>query len=385
MELLEKQEVDQLIQHQTNPSVSIFISTHIAGKEVLENEDQHKLKAQWDKCRRKLEDQGLASHEIEKIGNPIQELINDEEFWRHQSHGLAIFAAEDFFEYHRLPIAFEDHTYISDHFYVRSLAPALSDEQKFYVLALQLGEVKLFEASEYSIAEIEVQDLVPSKLKDAVGYDYEEKHLQVRNQQQNDAGGSMFHGQGAGNREEKTEILTFFQAVDKGLQSFLHDKDIPLLVFCQDYLFPIYEEANSYQHLYEKPIKGNPNDVELMGLHEKAVETIMPYLKGKKRKKLEEYKESDPTMKNDVVHDILPFAFEGKIDTLFLENRAEIWGNFDEATQAVKLDDSDEANRISLMNLAARKVLEHSGTVYLIDSAFMPSKNAKMNAILRYS
>jgi len=385
MELILEKEIDQLVNHQAKHCVSIFLPTHIRGKEVLDKQDQHHLKALWDESRKELEDSGANSEEIDQIAKPIQELIEDEDFWRHQSHGLAVFAAPDLFEYFQLPVKFETHRYISNHFYVRSLAPALSADQKFYVLALQLDQLKFYEASEYSITEIEINDLVPENINEVVGYDYEEKHLEMRNQQQNDAGGQMFHGHGGANRDENAEILKFFQAVDKGLHNYLNDKKAPLLVFCQDNLFPIYQQANSYSKLYEKPIPGNPNDVGVIGLHEKAVDLLRDSFEADKRNKLRQFEEAEPAMKNDAVHDIIPFAFEGKIDTLFLENRTELWGSFEESTQKVNVHQEREKDSRSLMNLAARQVLKNDGKVYLIDSAFMPTKEAKMNAILRYS
>lgn len=385
MELIKKNQLNDLLTHWSEPCVSIFMHTNIAGKEVLENQDKTKLKSKWDQCSRELKKKGFTSERIEQIGKPIQELLEDEKFWKHQSHGLALFAAEDFFQEFRLPTNFEDHTYISDHFYVRSLADVLSANHKFYVLALQLEEVKLYKATEFSFSEVQVKDDVPANINDVVGYDYEEKHLQVRNQQQNDAGGSMFHGQGAGNREEKEEIFRFFNAVDKGIVKVLQGESVPLVVYCQDYLFPIYKEANSYQKLYEKPVKGNPNDVDVNGLHENAVDLLEDYFESEKRKKLKRYEEAKPEMKNDVVHDIIPFAFEGKIDTLFLENREELWGSFEENQQKVEIHEDRNDESLSLMNFAAMQVLKNDGTVYLMNSAFMPSKATKMNALLRYS
>jgi len=385
MKFIKKNQLNNLLTHRSEPCVSIFMQTNIAGKEVLENQDKTKLKSKWDQCSRALKKKGIAPETIQQIEKPIQELLEDKQFWKHQSQGLALFAAADFFEIFRLPIKFEDHTHISDHFYVRSLADALSANHKFYVLALQLEEVKLFEATEFSFSEVSVKDHVPANINDVVGYDYEEKHLQVRNQQQNDAGGSMFHGQGAGNREEKEEIFRFFNEVDKGIVKVLQGEKAPLVVYCQDYLFPIYNEANSYQNLYEKPVKGNPNDVDVNGMHQKAVDLLEDYFESDKRKKLEQYEEAKPEMKNDVVHDIIPFAFEGKIDTLFLENRAELWGNFEENQQKVEIHEGRKDDSQSLMNLAAMQVLKNDGTVYLMNSAFMPNKGTKMNALLRYS
>lgn len=384
MEFIEKKELNQLLNYVADDCISIFISTNRLGKEVLEEKDRNKLKGEWDQCKRNLNERGTSKETIKKIEQQFQKLIDDQDFWRHQSDGLAIFAAEDFFKYYTLPINFEDHTYVSTDFYVRSLAPALSVNDKFFVLALQLEEVKLYEATKYSLSEIKIDDLIPSKLKDQVGYDYEEKHLQMRSQQEGD-NNALYHGQGAGDRDKKKEIYQFFNAVDKGISEVLTKEHAPLVVFCQDYLFPIYEEANSYNNLFQDQVKGNPNDVDLNGLHEKAEKTVEPYLTREKEKKIKSYTAVSPSQKSDVIQDVVSLAFEGKIDTLFLTNREEIWGSFDENTFQVSVHDEPTSESHSLMNLAAKETLKNGGSVYLTDSAFMPDHNTKVNALLRYS
>lgn len=384
MELIDKKELNQLLNYSSDVCISIFISTNRAGKEVLEDKDRSKLKGKWEECKKSLEEKGISSDRIAKMEKPIQRLIDDSEFWRHQSDGLAIFAAEDFFKKFTLPIRFEDHVYVASDFYLRSLAPALSTSNKFFILALQLKEVKLYEATEFSLSELKIADLIPANINDQVGYDFEEKHLQMRSQQEG-GGNAIFHGHGASTKDHKNEIFQFFNAIDQGLKPILKDENVPLVVFCQDYLFPIYKEANSYSNLFESPVAGNPNDVDLLGLHERTVKTVELYLENEKVEKIENYKEASSAEKSDTIHDIVSFAFEGKIDTLFLKNREEVWGSFDEKSTKVEVHDKKSENSVSLMNVAAKKVMEKGGTVYLIDSVFMPDKTTKMKALLRYS
>jgi hypothetical protein len=54
-----------------------------------------------------------------------------------------------------------------------------------------------------------------------------------------------------------------------------------------------------------------------------------------------------------------------KLTRLFLENKEEIWGTYDEESMKVKVQDEQTSENTSLMNLAAVKVLENKGSVYL--------------------
>lgn len=385
MSLISEQEFEKLSQKKNDLCISIFFPTQRGGKDVLEGKNQLSLKSKWQEVKKKLEKDGVPSEKIAKIEAPFSELINNKEFWRHQSDGLAVFATEDFFEKYTLPINFETFHYISKEFYLKPLTPMFSGDARFYLLSLQMDKVELFEATRYSIGKVEIDDLTPARLEERVGYDYEEKHRKNKTQHEL-SGQSTQHGYDAANRDRKNEFLRFFRAVDTGLHQLLNDEKVPLIVACQDYLFPIYQEASTYKHLYPEPVPGNPSDYRNMfALHAKALEKLEPFFEKGKDEKLKEFQELNPERTSVQVTDILPAAFQGKIDTLFLQNREEIWGRYDEEQMKVKIEDEQNSQNTSLMNLAAVRTIRDGGSVYLLEAPFMPHKDSKMNAIFRYS
>src|SRR5690606_36540257 len=107
MPLLTREKFEKLAKFHNNPCISIFMPTQRAGKDVLEEKDRIQLKSQWKKVYAKLKEQNLSSDKIDKLGKPIEQLLEDKNFWRHQSHGLAIFLGEDLFERFTVPINFE--------------------------------------------------------------------------------------------------------------------------------------------------------------------------------------------------------------------------------------------------------------------------------------
>lgn len=381
--LLKDKEFQKLIDYKDKFCISIFIPTARGGKEVLEEKNRKHLKSEWDTIKKQLDGFDIDAENLEELDTKIQGLLRDRDFWRNQSDGLAIFMSKGFFEHFSLPINFETYHHIEQSFYIKPLLPAYTDDEKFYILSLQIEDVKLYEATKYTIAEIEIDDLTPSKLEERVGFDYKEKTLQFRTQNE---GGSktQFHGHGGSERDEKKEILLFFRAVNKGLQEFFSNKKEPLVVACQDYLFPIYEEANTYNNLFGKPVPGNPNDGDALDLHQKSVELLEDFVGKNEQEKINEFKETTPEKKSSILHDIIPAASEGKIETLFLENRTEVWGKYDEKTREVIVDEQKETKSISLMNLTAKKVMDTGGKLFLVEEQFMPENEAKLNAIYRY-
>lgn len=386
MSLIGEKDLEKLMNVKEKPCVSIFIPTERAGKEVLEEKNRTHLKSLWKEVTLKLEQQAVSKEKIDAIGEPVIKLIEDKSFWRHQSDGLAIFAAEDFFQKFTLPVNFETHTYVSKEFYIKPLVPMFSGDERFYLLALQLEDVALYEATTYSIGKVVVEDLIPSQLEERVGFDYKQKHLDFRSQ---NAGGekTIFHGHGSDGEEvRKEEINRYFRAIDKGLDAVLHKDKAPLVVATQDYLFPIYKQANTYNHLFDKVISGNPSDTDMFGLHEKAVKTLEPLLEKTRREKKEKFAELNNTDKTgSSVTDILPAVQQGKVDTLFLENQTEIWGTYNSENMKTSIQEKQESNNYSLMNWAAKEVLKQGGNVFLMPRAQMPSKESKMNALYRFN
>lgn len=381
--LLNQEEFRKLSEYTDKPAISIFIPTSRAGKEVHNEKNKTQLKSQWDQVKREDGIENFSDGQIDTFNGKINNLLEDKDFWHHQADGLAIFLGIDFFEYYRLPISFEINHLISNSFYIKPLVPMFSPESPFYLLTLELEDVHFYEANAYSIREIQIDDLAPSRIEDRVGYDYKEKTLQSK-RMKGGQGGTQFHGHGGAEREDKAEIKNYLSAVDKGLQTFLHDKTAPLVVMGEENLIPIYRETNSYAHLYEKTIAENPADMKMLEIHEEAAKVMEDYFKQAKRDKKKAYNESGLETKSAVVRDIVPAAFAGRIDTLFLENNEDVWGRYDEEKMTVEIYDYKKEDSISLMNLTAKEVLKNDGNVFLLKHAFMPEKESNMNAVFRY-
>lgn len=390
MPILTKEQFENLAKFDNNPCVSIFIPTQRAGKDVLEEKDRINLKSQWKKATEELKVMGYPQDKIDNIGKPIDGLLDDRDFWRHQSDGLALFLADGFSEKFTLPVNFETFTYVADHFYLKPLVPMFNRDGRFYLLHLQMDDVKLYEATQYSVGEVEIADLTPDRLEDRVGYDYEEKHRRTKTQQNNSGAGpggtSTQHGYDAANRDDKNEILRFFRAVDKGIYEILNNESVPLVVACQDAYFSIYQEASRYKNLYPKPVPGNPeaDHDNVYSLHAAALDTLEPHFRKEREEKMNQFRELNPSRTSTSISEIIPAIYEGKVDTLFLQNREDVWGDFNENMASVDVHDNRRNGSVSLMNLAAKKVIEQNGKVYLVEKEFMPDKNSKMNAVYRY-
>ena len=84
----------------------------------------------------------------------------------------------------------------------------------------------------------------------------------------------MFHGQSAD--DAKDRILRYFRQIDAGLRDLLREAQVPLVLAGVEYLLPIYKEVNTYQHLLDGGISGNPEGVNF-DLHRQAWAQVEPF------------------------------------------------------------------------------------------------------------
>jgi hypothetical protein len=384
MTTISKEALMELSRFHNTSCISIYIPAHRSGKETLSGHDAINLKNQLKEIKNKLQEQGMLAGQIEKLVNPIMELVGNNDFWRHQSEGLALFLAENIFEKYVVPVSFREFNYLSSEFYLTPILPIFNDDGMFYLLTLKKDEIKFYECSKYSITELDIEDAVPSRLEDSVGYDYDQKQ-QNRTQLGAKAPGS-FHGNGENGSGEKNELRNFFREIDKGIMSRLRNQqEPPLVICCLDYYFPIYKEVNSHRNLYPQHISCNPADHDIASLHVKATELLEPYFNKSLVEKKEKYLIAyDKGKASRDINEIVRAAVSGRIDTIFIEKSSDVFGIYDISTGETIINESHDLANVSLMNLSAKRTFEQGGMVYLLDRIDMPDGSVDVNALLRY-
>ena len=384
MALITKKDIERMDGIHSETCISIFIPAHRVGEEVLRGGDVLKLKNQLKGVKEKLALEERGPKEIDTLLAPIQELLGNSEIWRHQSEGLAIFRTDNFFETFSLPVNFLESNSVGNGLYLKPLMPMFTGDGTFYVLVLELTNIRLYEQTRHSITEITIKDVTPRRLEDSVGYDYEPKSLQYKSQ--GDAQGrAIYHGHAEADRDRKNEIARYFRAVDKGLMTILKDKNAPMLVTSQEFLFSIYKKENTYRYLIDDPIICNISEVDQYLLHEMAWEKVGPIFDAERKEKMVLFKQYDGTGRTSSELDqILPAALEGKIDTLFMNNKDEVWGVYDLEKRHVRVDEELLPSSVSLLNKAAIKTFLNGGKVYLLEKDEMPNPFSEVNALYRY-
>lgn len=389
MERLSKENLQTLIDHSATPSISLFLPTHEISSEA--EQDPIRLKNLLGEVEDTLGDRGYTPLDITDLLAPIHALVDDHNFWRYQNHGLAIYRSADHFEYYRLPINFEEMTYVSDRFYIKPLLPLFSATGHFYLLTLSQSQVELYECTQFRAGKIDLGDDTPTSLDEAMRFDDFESQLQAHTRTRQSTSGdrsAMHYGMSDAGDEAviKENIKRFLQAVDKGLNHQLADESAPLVLAGVEYMCGLYREVSHYAHIFDSTIDGNPENVPLQELHEAAWQKVEPIFEQKISAAMDNYMHligTNDDRASAQLDKAVSAAYFQRIDTLFIPTKTKHWGTFDADANKVERHDQKESNNEDLLDLAAAYSLANGGTVYAIPEEKLPD-DAEVAAIFRY-
>ena len=385
--MITRGQFDTLASTTNDYSVSIYIPTYRVGNQ---QEDKIRLKNALKTAREKLEFRyGLSEKEANEFLAPAHALEDQPDFWKKQSDGLALFIADGRFEYYSCPIDFEPMIYVAPEFYLRPIIPVLGSESAFYLLALSKGAIKLYAATEYSIAEVDLNGLVPPNMEAALLLDTAENNLSRAGGAEGQRGSNnpVYFSRGSEPGTDVEDIKAYLDRVDKGISDYLCDDKAPLLLGGVEELIPIYREANTYDHLYADGfVAGNlENDAPGM-LHEKAWSVIKPHFHEQAERDLKLY--GDNLAAGEAGSDletIVPAAINGRIAALWLDRNSYAYGTYDQATNGVTILTDEDKNATELYNLAAVRAFESGARVYNVEATKLPGGAAGTAAIYRYT
>ncbi|HEY6902798.1 MAG TPA: hypothetical protein VI216_00715 [Candidatus Acidoferrales bacterium] len=297
------------------------------------------------------------------------------------AQGLALFMSRDFFGHCHLPAPIDNQVAVGRNFLVRPLLPLVPTDDRFFVLALSQKHVRLFEGSRSAIRERTTEDFPGTLREDLEGLHFERQY-QMHTASSPAAGqkGAVFHGPSL---QHKDRLIHFFRNVDRSVADSLKGQQAPLIVAAVDYLFPIYQEANTYPHLLDENIGGNPDLWPPNTLHAAAWKIAEKRLRGEGARAFAMYNEHVNTpLTSTNLREILAAAKSGLVRFLFLAPTRERWGRL-ALPETVHVHAEQERGDEDLLNLAAILTLRHGGFVHVVPQEGL-REGADMAAVFRF-
>lgn len=385
MEQLTKEQFSELTKTVAQTCISIYLPTHKFGFAVNEKQDQIVFKNQLQECARQLSLKGIDPVSIDKLLNPAYEILEDLPFWRSLQHGLAVFIANNFFKFIRMPDTAKEEIYINSSFYLSPLIPQLTNNAHFFLLVFSQDACSLYKGNTYGLQKIEIAEL-PLGINDVIHFEEKDERRTFRGGGGTGAGtAGSNHGHGSGFADEKEYIAQYLKEVDQTLWTeVLANEKAPLILASVEYMAGIYRQVSRYQYISQEYISGNSDRETIDVLFEKVKPIAEPLLKEERKKALLNYYNNVATeLTSSMPETVIPASFYSQISDLFVLENTHIWGSFDETSNQIKIDIEKQEGDECLINRAIINTLSSGGRVFVLPPGKMP-KGSIIAALMRF-
>ncbi len=218
--------LEELTRHSQANSISIIMPTHTSGSQVQQN--AIRFKNLVTQAAERLVARGQSPVEIEKRLQPLRELQRNDDFWQHRTSGLALYFSEGQPTTIDLYQRAEEFVFVGERYFLPTSVLEAVSRQPHWALALTWKEARLYEANQTSLLPVD-NEYFPVSLRDVVLPPDAEEQLQFRTQSTG-SGGTMFHGQGAGEEMLESDRHRFLSEIGKRLLGVTHEQSLPLVV-----------------------------------------------------------------------------------------------------------------------------------------------------------
>ena len=346
-------QLERLFAHRGEASVSIYLPTSRLPQEG--HATSLAFAALGTEALRQLEE--IADPAVlEGITAGVNDLVEDEEFWRFQSDSLAAFVTPDRVQTFRLPNNLTEMVEVSDRFHLKPLLRTTTFPQAAYVLRLSKGGAQLLEISpDAPPVEVAVPDMP------------------------HDAWGS------GGNHVFMARDRAYVRKIDQALRSAIGNADLPLILAATEGIGGLFRTVNTYPHLVESRWAGNPDEATDAELAADARTVLDAHYAGQLAEIAELFglRASQGRAATDVA-EIARLATIGAVDTLLVDIDASMPGSVDDETGAVTFDEADDAINYDVVDEITHRVHLMGGRVLAVRADEVP-EGGSAAAILRYA
>lgn len=386
MDMLTAEEFRRLAQV-TGSCVSLLMPAHPTGRET--RQDPIRFKNLLKEAESRLIARGRAAADAREQLAPLRGLVDDSSFWTHQREGLAAYSTPEEMHLYGVPFSLPERVVAGRRCYLVPLLPIVSEDMRFYVLALSPKQVRLFEGTRFTARELDLPGW-PGDFEELARYIEEESQLQFHTgAPPMDQGGdraAMFHGHPGGDEssEQKQRLLEYCRLVDQRLQKAAGPGRMPLVLACEERLASIYRQASDYPRVMPQPVAGNPESRNSASLCKQAWEVVKPHVDEAREAILSRCRQSAATGgAARGLSAVLAAAHEGGVETLLVAGDAECWGRYDFEQRRLDVHDQPAPDDEELLNLATVVAHGQGADVYALPREQLPEREAAI-ALLRY-
>jgi Bacterial archaeo-eukaryotic release factor family 3 len=325
--------------------------------------------------------QEYPKHEVRFLLQPFNDLIGQNDFWNHAQDGLAILRAPDLLRIYKLQRPVPEIAIVADSFHIKPLLRIIQSADRYQILGLSRGEIKLFEGNRDALDEIELAPEVPRTMTDALGEQTTEPYQGIRAAS---GGVATYHGQGGKKDEVDLDAERYFRAVDRAvLEHHSRPSGLPLMLAALPEHHTLFRNISQNPFLMNEGLKINPDSLSIDDLRNRAWSLVEPHYQGRLNQLIEEFSQAQPSgLADDGVSQIASAAISGRVDKLMVEADREIPGQIDSFGH-LEPGDITHPETSDILDDLAELVMNKGGQVVVVPHDRMPTATGAA-AIYRY-
>jgi hypothetical protein len=362
-------EIQALFESRGGVCVSLYLPTTPLTQDA--QADRIAIKNLVRESVEQIRDTDLHKRDLVAIAALLDNIVDDDEFWKYQARSLAVFATPERSITYRLPNTLSPIVEVSDRFHLKPLLRAVTFPHTAYVLVLSGGAVRVVEVSgDLPAALVKVEGL-PADAASAVG----KSSIADRSPS----------GRIQGSEGQKVRLAQYSRRVDQALRSILHGQDIPLILAAAPPLDSIYRSMNSYPHLAAEGLSGNfeaMSDADIAQAARSVLDNL--YQSGlEKIHALYRLREQEGRGTTDIVR-AARAATIGAVDTLLVDMDSVVPGSVDEEGRVTQSDVATAAS-YGVVDEIARRAYLSGARILAVRQADLPTGGPELAAILRWA
>jgi hypothetical protein len=360
-------DLKMLVSFRDDICVSIYLPTTPLTPDA--QKDRIALKNAAKQAADQLQARKVGKRRTADLIDELDDLVDDDVFWRFQARSLAVLASPENVRTFRLPNDLNPVVEVADRFYLKPLLRSVTFPNACYVLALDQGPTRLIDVSaNLPPEEVKVEGM-PRDAPSSVGKSSLGRRAPGRRIQ--------------GSEGQKVRLRQFARAVNQALHGFLAGSELPLVLAATRPLEPIYRSVNSYPHLAEEFIEGSPSELSDVQLAQR----VRPILDAIYRDKLANWKQRFDAMEKvgratgDIAQAAVA-ATAGAVDSVLVAIDQLVHGTIDEKG-AVTFADASGPATYQVVDEIANRVILTGGEVLAVRTDDIP-RGKPLAAILRW-
>lgn len=364
-----RNEFSLLANQRADACVSIYLKTTPITQDVQATRIQ--MGNLIKEAQAQLEKAALDKRRLGALLDGLNDLLDDDKFWRFQANSLAVFATPDNIHTYRLANDLVSMVQVADRFHLKPLFRAITFPNTAFILTLSENTVRLFEMNaDHPASEIAVPEL-PKDMASSVG--------RAPNNER------VFSGRIRGMEGNNVLLRQYARQVDAALRPILAGRETPLILAATGRLADLFKHISSYPHLLPETIAESPDHLTEAELTTRG----RPVLDNAYAKQITDIKalfekRAGERRTTTDISDAARAATFGAIQTLLVNIDAVVPGLVDDETGAVSFVDENDAQAYGVIDEITARAFASGATVLGVRKQDIPG-GQDLAAILRYT